>query len=626
VARESTQDVRKRRVSLWVVYVVMIGAAFLGWRWLTATETPEAIPYSDLVGRLDRGEVRRIEIGPELVVAEPTPEKGGKRVAAVRPPELEDAELLRLARAHGVEIVGHAEPTAWWQMLLWMAPLVLISAVWIGAMRRMARGSGPLTFGKSQAKIYDQSREERVTFSDVAGVEGAKAELTEVVDMLRDTQRYAALGARIPRGVLLVGPPGTGKTLLAKAVAGEADVPFFSISGSEFVQMFVGVGAARVRDLFEQAMSRAPCIIFIDELDAIGRARGGPRAIATHEEREQTLNQLLVEMDGFDPTRGVVIIGATNQPEVLDHALLRAGRFDRRVLVDRPDLRGREETLRVHTRHMKLAADVDLALIARRTPGMVGADLATLCNEAALAAARRHASDVAMRDFEEAVDRVQLGLEKHAAMTDDEKRRVAYHESGHALCAMSMEHADPVHRVSIIPRTIGALGHTLQLPTEERFLMTRGELHDRLCVMLGGRAAEELRCDDISTGAQSDLERATETARQMVCRFGMSDALGALTYGRSGGPRFLDPTGELEDRNFSEETARAIDAEVRAIMAAAHERARTVLESRLEALDLMVEELLAEETLDADDLERLLGVPSPRRPPEGHHDARPSIP
>jgi len=429
-------------------------------------------------------------------------------------------------------------------------------------------------------KIYDRAETERVTFDDVAGVDEAESELVEVVDFLKHPEKYTALGARIPKGVLLLGPPGTGKTLLAKAVAGEAEVAFFSMSGSDFVEMFVGVGAARIRDLFEQAKERAPCIVFIDELDAIGKSRGGLAAMGSNDEREQTLNQLLVEMDGFDASSGVVIMAATNRPEILDQALVRAGRFDRQVLVDRPDVVGREDILRVHARKLKLHADADLHIIAQRTPGMVGADLANLLNEAALSAARRGATEVGQVDLEESIDRIQLGLKKkNRVMREEEKRRVAYHESGHALVALSMKNSDPVHRVTIIPRSIGALGVTLQLPTEERYLMTRDELIDRICVMMGGRAAELLACGNLSTGAQNDLERATETARQMVCKFGMSEALGPLAFGRSNAARFLD-TNFGDERNYSEATAQAIDAEVRAIVETEAARAESVIAAR----------------------------------------------
>jgi cell division protease FtsH len=473
-------------------------------------------------------------------------------------------------------------------------------------MRRLQGGrGGPLSLGKNKAVIYDATQHGRVTFEDVAGVDEAEAELVEVVDFLKSPQKYTALGARIPKGVLLVGPPGTGKTLLAKAVAGEAGVPFFSLSGSEFVEMFVGLGAARMRDLFEQAKKRAPCIVFIDELDAIGKSRGGVAALSTHDEREQTLNQLLVEMDGFEATAGVIIMAATNRPEVLDQALLRAGRFDRQVVVDRPDLRGREEILKVHVRKVKLAPDAAVTVLAQRTPGMVGADLAKVVNEAALAAARRGSDLVGQKDFEEAVARMQLGLEKKGrVMNDEEKKRVAYHESGHALVAMSVDHANPVHRVTIIPRSIGALGVTLQLPTEDRYLVTREELLDRICVMYGGRVAESIVFGDVSSGAHDDLTRATETARAMVTKLGMSERLGAMTYGRAPSSRFLDGAG-MEERNYSEETARAIDAEVRSILDEQRQRATEILTEKRELLERMTGRLLEVETLDRAEIEKL---------------------
>ncbi|MGK4001255.1 ATP-dependent zinc metalloprotease FtsH [Sorangium sp. So ce1036] len=578
---------------------------------------PRVVPYSEFLSMLQEGRFDEVEIRQnELVAALKPGGEGDARpdarslVETTRLPGIDETHLFEQLVAKGVKFSGKIEVVSFWEQLLlsWALPLALIAGIYYMGYRRLGRGAGPMAIGKNRAKIYDVNQEERVRFDDVAGVDEAEAELVEIVDFLKSPEKYRALGARIPKGVLLVGPPGTGKTLLAKAVAGEAGVPFFSLSGSEFVEMFVGVGAARMRDLFVQAKERAPCIVFIDELDAIGKSRGGVAALATHDEREQTLNQLLVEMDGFDPTGGVILMAATNRPEVLDPALLRAGRFDRQVLVDRPDLKGREDILRVHVRRLKLAEGVDLGVVAQRTSGMVGADLANAVNEAALAAARRGSALVELRDFEEAIDRIQLGLKKRSrAMNEEEKRRVAFHEAGHALVALSVEHADPVHRVTIIPRSIGALGATLQLPTEDRYLMTRGELRDRLCVMLGGRIAEELCCKDISTGAQNDLERATETARQMVCRFGMSDALGPLTFGRPAGARFLDsPVSLGEERNFSEETARAIDAEVRATVTAAYERSRAVLKERLPVLHRIAERLLERETLDRSDLEAIV--------------------
>jgi cell division protease FtsH len=474
---------------------------------------------------------------------------------------------------------------------------------------------------------YDSSTQdsERVRFSDVAGIDEARDELVEVVDYLKNPKRYAHLGAKIPKGVLLVGPPGTGKTLLARAVAGEAGVPFFSISGSEFVEMFVGVGAARVRELFSQATEKAPCIIFIDEIDAIGRSRGGHGAFGTHEEREQTLNQLLTEMDGFDSSKGVVILAATNRPEVLDQALVRSGRFDRQVVVDAPDVSGRKAILEVHARKVPLGDDVDLQTVAKRTPGMVGADLAKVVNEAALAAARRGTEQVGQKDFEEAIDRIQLGLKrKGRAMSDEEKERVAYHESGHTIVAMSVERADPVHRVTIIPRSIGALGATLQLPSEDRYLVTKKELEDRICVMLGGRAAEEIVFNEVSTGAQNDIERATETARQMICRFGMSEKLGPQTFGQPAGLRFLESPASLgAHRNFSEARAQEIDLEVDTVVREQYKRARALLEERHTVLRAMALELLERETLERPDLERLVKT-RPVSPPSSQEAVRAS--
>ncbi len=575
-------------------------------------EAPKRVPYSELLAMIEQKKVSEIEVDQDEVlatVAGSSPNHA-QRVIATRIPGLAPNELLREAEKAGVKVRGRIEQNSWFESFLlgWLLPIGLMVALWSFMARRMNRRGGPLSFGRSRVKIYDRTATERVTFEDVAGVDEAEGELVEVVDFLKNPQKYQALGARIPKGVLLLGPPGTGKTLLAKAVAGEAEVPFFSMSGSDFVEMFVGVGASRIRDLFEQAKQRAPCIVFIDELDAIGKSRGGLAAMATNDEREQTLNQLLVEMDGFNASgNGVVIMAATNRPEVLDPALVRPGRFDRQVLVDRPDVRGRVEILRVHVRKVKLDKSVDLEVIAQRTPGMVGADLANLVNEAALNAARRGGKAVEQRDLEEAIDRIQLGLKKKSrVMRDEEKRRVAYHESGHALVALSMKNADPVHRVTIIPRSVGALGATLQLPTEERYLMTKEELLDRICTMLGGRAAEEVVVGDISTGAQNDLERATETARQMVCRFGMSEKLGPLTYGRPSSARFLDtPVSFGDERNFSEETAQTIDREVRAVVDEQYGRARTVLEHKREALRAIAERLLTVETLERTELEQL---------------------
>jgi cell division protease FtsH len=472
----------------------------------------------------------------------------------------------------------------------------------------MAGGpQGVLSVGKARAKIYAE-QEVKVKFDDVAGIEEAKQELAEIVEFLRTPEKFTRLGGKIPKGVLLVGPPGTGKTLLAKAVAGEASVPFFSISGSDFVEMFVGVGAARVRDLFAQAKEQAPCIIFIDELDALGKARG-INPMGTHEEREQTLNQLLVEMDGFDTNSGVIIMAATNRPEILDPALLRPGRFDRHVAIDRPDVRGREAILKIHTRGVTLAKDVDLAKVAALTPGFAGADLANLVNEAALLAARQNKMSVSLAEFQDAIDRIIGGLEKkNRVMNEKEKKIVAYHESGHALVAMSVPTADPVNKVSIIPRGIAALGYTQQLPTEDRYLMTREELLDRLCVLLGGRVAEEIVFGDISTGAQNDLQRATDIARSMVTEYGMSEKLGLVTYGRERRPLFLETGVGGSSREYSDETARAIDAEVTRLMNEGHDRVRKILSDKREKLELLTQTLLTKETVLGDEVREIVGM------------------
>jgi cell division protease FtsH len=618
-------NLRRRQWVFSLIYVMLAFVAMWTFRaWMPAGPVPKEIPYSELVQLVDKGSLEKAEIRDDEIVAELKPQPGqkaeqktdraGKVVPAVvvakRLPRIDETKLLDRLEQHGVSFAGKIERTSWWQSFLagWLLPMGLMGLIYFMMIRRVSSKGGPLSLGRSRAKIFDATASEKVTFADVAGVDEAEAELVEIVEFLRRPQKYQTLGARIPKGVLLVGPPGTGKTLLARAVAGEAGVPFFSMSASEFIEMFVGLGAARMRDLFEQAKMRAPCIIFIDELDAIGKSRGGLAALATHDEREQTLNQLLAEMDGFDPTKGVIIMAATNRPEVLDPALLRAGRFDRQVLVDRADVKGREEILRVHIRKVKVGTSVELKTLAQRTPGMVGADLAMVVNEAALAAGRRDSQTVEMVDFEEAIDRIQLGLKKKGrVMREDEKRRVAYHESGHALAAMSLAHADPVHRVTIIPRSIGALGATLQLPTEERYLMTRDELLDRICVMMGGRTAEALIFQDTSTGAENDLERATETARQMICRFGMSSKLGPVTMGRSLGARFLEgalPMGE--ERNFSEETARAVDAEIRSVLESQQSRAHELLERRRGALEHIARELLERETIDRPELEAIL--------------------
>ena len=525
-----------------------------------------------------------------------------------RIPGVDEQRLVSELEAHKVEFAGRIETTFWRDLLFgWIIPLGVLVAIWMFLMRRV--GGGPtqaLSFGRSKHKIYDR-KELKTTFTDVAGVDEAKAELVEIVDFLKNPKRYQRLGGRIPKGVLVVGPPGTGKTLLARAVAGEADVPFFTLSGSEFVEMFVGVGASRVRDLFEQAKDKAPCIVFIDELDAIGKSRAGATGfMGGHDEREQTLNQLLAEMDGFDSSKGVIIMAATNRPEVLDQALLRPGRFDRQVVVDKPDVRGREAILRLHARAVVLAPGVDLAVIAARTPGFAGADLANIVNEAALLAARKEKNSVEMADFEEAIDRVVAGLEKKSRVLSDKERDiVAHHEMGHALVASSVAHADPVHKVTIIPRGVAALGMTYQLPIEDRFLMTRSELEDRIAVLLGGRVAETLVYGEVSTGAHNDLERATELARLMVMKYGMSERLGLATYGERAS-LFLKGSGIGGEREYSDATARAIDEEVRAILDRTQDRVNGLLTAKKSVLVHAAAELKRVETLEGDRLKRLL--------------------
>jgi cell division protease FtsH len=526
-----------------------------------------------------------------------------------RIPGIDDSSLLKEFEQHKVEFSGRVESTFWRDFLFgWIVPLALMIGLWMFVMRRM--GGGPtqaLSFGRSKAKIYDR-KELKTTFADVAGVEEAKDELMEVVDFLKNPKKYQRLGGRIPKGVLLVGPPGTGKTLLARAVAGEADVPFFFLSGSEFVEMFVGVGASRVRDLFEQAKEKAPCIVFIDELDAIGKTRAGATGFAGgHDEREQTLNQLLAEMDGFDSSKGVIIMAATNRPEVLDPALLRAGRFDRQVVVDKPDVKGREAILKVHARNVILAPSVDLHVLAARTPGMAGADLANIINEAALLAARKGKDAVDMLDLDEAVDRVIGGLErKSRVLSEKERDIVAHHEIGHALVASSLPGADPVHKVTIIPRGVGALGATYQLPLEDRYLLTRSEFEDRIAVLLGGRAAEEVVYGEISTGAHNDLDRATEMARLMVMQYGMSETLGPMTFGGGQQALFLKGSGLGHEREYSDETAQVIDSETRGIIDKIYDRVRGLITDRKPVLLAAAAELKAKETIEGDRLRQLL--------------------
>ncbi len=565
----------------------------------------EHIPYSEFKRLVAEENVEDLKISSRTIqgtiIERGKPVAEGKAFYTFR---VEDPNLVKDLQEHHIRFVGVPETSWIGNLLIWVVPLVLVVFLLRFLYQRVGPPHGLLSVGQSKAKLYAQDQV-KTTFDDVAGVEEAKEELEEVVEFLRHPQKFQILGGKIPKGVLLVGPPGTGKTLLARAVAGEAKVPFFSISGSEFVEMFVGVGAARVRDLFQQAVARAPCIVFIDELDALGKARGMSPQVS-HDEREQTLNQLLSEMDGFDPRKGVIIMAATNRPEILDPALLRPGRFDRQILVDRPDVVGREAILKVHARDVKLSPTVNLRIIAARTPGFAGADLANVMNEAALLAARRGKADVEMDDLEEAIDRVLAGLQKKArVISAKEKEIVAYHESGHALVAATLPHADPVHKISIIPRGIAALGYTLQLPTEDRYLLTRSELLDRLSVLLGGRCAEELIFQESSTGAQDDLLKATDMARRMVAEYGMSEKLGPVSFEQKRRPLFL-PESVPTTREYAEETARAIDREVKMLLEEACERARTILWEKQETLHRLAKLLLDREVLEGSELQEIL--------------------
>ena len=594
----NTDPKMRWNVAYWVLAMLVL--VWMQSLWQTA-RTVEAVPYSQFEQALAEGRVAEVVVGDVALTGRlKAPEAGGKSVIVANRVEPELA--ARLSR-YEVPYTRVVESTWLRDLLSWVVPALVFFALWFFLIRRMTDRMGGglggfMSIGKSRAKVYVE-KDTGVTFADVAGVDEAKAELQEIVAFLKDPQGYGRLGARMPKGVLLVGPPGTGKTLIAKAVAGEAGVPFFSISGSEFVEMFVGVGAARVRDLFEQARARAPAIIFIDELDALGRARGAAGPVGGHDEREQTLNQLLVELDGFDSSSGLVLLSATNRPEILDPALLRAGRFDRQVLVDRPDKAGRVAILVVHSRKIRLAAGVDLGQVAALTTGFSGADLANLCNEAALAATRRGGGDVTLADFTLAVERIVAGLEKkNRVLNAREREIVAHHEMGHALVALSLPGADVVHKVSIIPRGVGALGYTIQRPTEDRFLMTRSELEHKIMVLLGGRAAEKLVFGHLSTGAADDLAKVTDIARDMVTRYGMVEALGYVAY-QAQPPRFFDLPGYTPGGcPVSPDTQQRIDEALRAIVMDAFERAFDILRCHRDVLERGAHELLARETLD----------------------------
>jgi cell division protease FtsH len=593
-----------------LAFAIITAIAIVGTQYFVARDQIATIPFSQFEQLLQQDKVATAGIADRVIqgtLKEPLP-GGQKRFITTRV----DPEIASQLEQHGVQFTGEIESTFVRDLLSWILPPLIFVGLWIYLGRRaQAMGGGLMTIGKSKAKVYVES-DTGVRFDDVAGVDEAKDELREVVDFLKNPTSYGRLGGRMPKGILLVGPPGTGKTLLAKAVAGQAKVPFFSISGSEFVEMFVGVGAARVRDLFQQARARAPAIIFIDELDALGRARGIGPFSGGNDEKEQTLNQLLVEMDGFDSRSGLVIVAATNRPEILDPALLRAGRFDRQVLVDRPDKSGRLQILQVHVKKVHLAADVDLEGVAALTAGFTGADLANLVNEAALLATRRGGDSIKMDDFNNAVERIIAGLEKRNRLLNPwERRIVAYHEMGHAMLAYAMPGADRVHKVSIIPRGIGSLGYTIQRPIDDRFLMTKQELENKIAILLGGRAAELVVFNHLSTGAANDLMRATEIAHSMVTRYGMSEKLGSMAYERENRSLLATPgMPQSHDRDYGEETARAVDDETRKIVDAALQRARRILEERREVLDHSAKRLLDKETIDEAELIGLIGPPA----------------
>jgi cell division protease FtsH len=593
----------KTHFSIWYFVLAILFFSYLQPLFFSAQV--DTISYSQFKQHLADGKLDKLSIGPDHI----TGTLRGVPDSEITTVRVDDPGLVKELDESKVNYSGQYRSKFLGAILSWVLPLGIFFLIWRFAMRKMGPGMGVMSFSKSKAKIFAES-DTKVTFEDVAGIDEAKEELEEVVEFLSTPEKSQKLGGRIPKGVLLVGPPGTGKTLLARAVAGEAKVPFFSISGSEFVEMFVGVGAARVRDLFSQAATQAPCIIFIDELDALGKARG-MNAMGGHDEREQTLNQLLVEMDGFETNKGVIIMAATNRPEILDPALLRPGRFDRQVLVDRPDINGRKAILEIHSKNVLLGPDVDLGLIAGRTPGFVGADLANIVNEAALLAARHDKEMVEPTDFDEAIDRVVAGLQKkNRVMNAQEKEIVTYHESGHAIVAESVEHADPVHKISIIPRGVAALGYTQQQPTEDRYLMTRSELLDRLAVLLGGRVAEELVFQEISTGAQNDLQRASDIARAMVTQYGMSDRLGLVSYEQARQAMFL-PEGFGPGKNYSEAKAAEIDEEIARLVEEAHQRVQKILSERRKVLNELAQLLSVKESVHGDELRKMLAAAEP---------------
>jgi len=597
---------KRQKFSIWYV-LLGIWIVLLLQNALSSYLAIRTIPYSEFLELLKENRVSEVAISANQIQ--------GKMITDMKNPSSTelfktvrvDPEISQLLEQYSITFKGQVESTFLRDIFSWIFPILLFVGIWYFLIKRMSgQQPGFMTLGKNKAKIYVEN-ELNVTFDDVAGVDEAKQELVEVIDFLKEPAKFTELGGRIPKGILLVGPPGTGKTLLAKAVAGESRVPFFSLSGSEFVEMFVGLGAARVRDLFVQAKQKAPCIIFIDELDALGKARG-IGTLGGHDEREQTLNQLLVEMDGFDPKVGVILMAATNRPEILDPALLRPGRFDRHVLVDRPDKKGREDILKVHLKNVAAVKNLDVEKIAAMTPGMVGADLANLVNEAALLAVRRKKKKVGMAEFEEAVERVMAGLEKKNRLINPEERKiVAYHELGHAIVALSLPGTDPVQKISIIPRGIAALGYTMQVPTEDRFLMRKTELLSKIATLLGGRAAEEIVFGDISTGAHNDLSKATDIARSMVKEYGMSSAVGQVYFSRDKRPLFLE-AGMQAGGEYSEATAQLIDKELAKILGEQYSRALEIIRNHRDNLDKAAAVLLEKEKIDGKDLKALMGI------------------
>jgi cell division protease FtsH len=614
----SPGEPRRLRTSPWVWILGFLVVLFAVNYFMTPR--PTSIPFTQF---LDRAQAGQIVANPGVQITETTVagsyRQDGREIAFTSqiPPGYDTTKLTDDLQQQGITVEGKPASGLTSILLGWVAPLLLFVLLWFFLIRRMsgAQTSAALNLGRNRVKIYDR-KEMKTTFADVAGLDEAVEELREIVDFLKNPKKYQRLGGRIPKGVLLLGPPGCGKTLLARAVAGEANVPFFFMSGSEFVEMFVGLGAARVRELFQQAKEKAPALVFIDEIDTIGKGRAGAAGagFGAHDEREQTLNQLLVEMDGFDSQKGVIIMAATNRPDILDTALTRPGRFDRQVVVDRPDLRGREAILKVHARGVAMDPGVDLRVLAARTPGFTGADLANIVNEAALLAARGEKNSVTMDELEEAIDRVTAGLERKSRVINEKEREiVAKHEMGHALVALEMPTADPVHRVSIIPRGAAALGMTMQRPLEDRYLLTEPELKDRLAILLGGRTAEEIAFDQISTGAQNDLQRATEIARAMVTEYGMSDRVGPLSFSPDGrGERFLFGGGP----ELSPELAAAVDEEIKRIVGEAHDRARRVLQQRRPLLDHLSDLLMITEVIDGDDLKAYASGDRPIPTPE----------